>query len=72
MDKKQVGILIFEEVEVLDFCGPFEVFSVTRLKGCVLEVSEWIRLSGNQIEGYQESGDQEKEDWDFCPDVLIS
>lgn len=31
MDKKQVGILIFEEVEVLDFCGPFEVFSVTRL-----------------------------------------
>lgn len=26
-----VGILIFDEVEVLDFCGPFEVFSVTRL-----------------------------------------
>jgi transcriptional regulator GlxA family with amidase domain len=23
-----VGILIFDEVEVLDFCGPFEVFSV--------------------------------------------
>lgn len=31
MDRKQVGILIFENVEVLDFCGPFEVFSVTRL-----------------------------------------
>ncbi len=31
MDRKQVGILIFDEVEVLDFCGPFEVFSVTRL-----------------------------------------
>jgi len=31
MDRKQVGILIFEEVEVLDFCGPFEVFSATRL-----------------------------------------
>jgi transcriptional regulator GlxA family with amidase domain len=28
---RQVGILIFPEVEVLDFCGPFEVFSVTRL-----------------------------------------
>ena len=28
---KRVGILIFPEVEVLDFCGPFEVFSVTRL-----------------------------------------
>ncbi len=25
---KKVGILIFDEVEVLDFCGPFEVFSV--------------------------------------------
>lgn len=24
-----VGIFIFNEVEVLDFCGPFEVFSVT-------------------------------------------
>jgi len=31
MNRKQVGILIFEDVEVLDFCGPFEVFSVTRL-----------------------------------------
>jgi transcriptional regulator GlxA family with amidase domain len=28
-----VGILIFDDVEVLDFCGPFEVFSVTRLPG---------------------------------------
>lgn len=27
----QVGIVIFPDVEVLDFCGPFEVFSVTRL-----------------------------------------
>jgi transcriptional regulator GlxA family with amidase domain len=31
MDRKQVGIIVYEEVEVLDFCGPFEVFSVTRL-----------------------------------------
>lgn len=31
MQKQRVGILIFAEVEVLDFCGPFEVFSVTRL-----------------------------------------
>lgn len=28
-----VGILIFDDAEVLDFCGPFEVFSVTRLLG---------------------------------------
>ena len=31
MNRKQVGIVVYEEVEVLDFCGPFEVFSVTRL-----------------------------------------
>ena len=31
MPRKLVGILIFPEVEVLDFCGPYEVFSVTRL-----------------------------------------
>lgn len=29
--RKQVGIVVFPDVEVLDFCGPFEVFSVTRL-----------------------------------------
>jgi transcriptional regulator GlxA family with amidase domain len=31
MNQRRVGILVFPEVEVLDFCGPFEVFSVTRL-----------------------------------------
>ena len=31
MDRKQTGIVVFEDVEVLDFCGPFEVFSATRL-----------------------------------------
>ena len=31
MQRKLVGIFIYEDVEVLDFCGPFEVFSVTRL-----------------------------------------
>jgi len=30
MDKKQVAILLFENVEVLDFAGPFEVFSRVR------------------------------------------
>jgi len=29
--QQTVGILVFPEVEILDFCGPFEVFSVTRL-----------------------------------------
>ncbi len=31
MGEKRVGILLFDDVEVLDFCGPFEVFSTTRL-----------------------------------------
>ncbi len=31
MKRKSVGIALFEDIEVLDFCGPFEVFSVTRL-----------------------------------------
>ena len=30
---RTIGILIFDEVEVLDFCGPFEVFSVARPMG---------------------------------------
>jgi transcriptional regulator GlxA family with amidase domain len=31
MERKRVGIVLFENVEVLDFSGPFEVFSATRL-----------------------------------------
>ena len=29
MDEKNTAILLFDDVEVLDFAGPFEVFSVT-------------------------------------------
>ena len=35
MKKRNVGILIFDNVEVLDFAGPFEVFSRTRTAGGV-------------------------------------
>lgn len=31
MEKKHVGIILFDKIEVLDFCGPFEVFSAVRL-----------------------------------------
>ena len=31
MNRKRLGIVVFDEIEVLDFCGPFEVFSVTRI-----------------------------------------
>ena len=33
MNQQTVGILIFDDVEVLDFCGPFEVFAATRWPG---------------------------------------
>lgn len=31
MHRTRVGILLFDDVEILDFAGPFEVFSRTRL-----------------------------------------
>ncbi|AOU99320.1 AraC family transcriptional regulator [Acidihalobacter yilgarnensis] len=31
LKQRRAGILIFDDVEVLDFSGPFEVFSVTRI-----------------------------------------
>ncbi len=31
MERTRVGILVFPQVEVLDFCGPFEVLSAVRL-----------------------------------------
>ena len=39
--KRTVGILVFDDVEVLDFCGPFEVFSSARTPG---DVSDESRL----------------------------
>ena len=33
MPQQTVGILIFDDVEVLDFCGPFEVFATTQYPG---------------------------------------
>lgn len=33
MKQRTVGILIFDDVEVLDFCGPFEVFATTMCAG---------------------------------------
>jgi hypothetical protein len=33
VEQLTAGIVIFDDVEVLDVCGPFEVFSVARLLG---------------------------------------
>lgn len=40
---RTVGILIFPEVEVLDFCGPFEVFSSASLRPETGD-GDWTRL----------------------------
>ena len=42
--QRTVGILIFDEVEVLDFCGPFEVFSSAYLPDGAGEDEEARRL----------------------------
>jgi len=31
LNRNRVGILVFDDVEMLDFCGPYEVFATTRL-----------------------------------------
>ena len=45
MDQKQVGIVIFPDVEILDFCGPYEVFATTRLN----EERRWEESSPFQV-----------------------
>ena len=31
MKKKKIGIFLFDKVEILDFAGPYEVFSCTKI-----------------------------------------
>ena len=33
MKKRDIGIFVFDEVEILDFAGPFEVFASTEIVG---------------------------------------
>ncbi len=75
----RIGILIFPDVEVLDFCGPFEVFSVTRLKEpreradpCPFEV----KLVAETLSTVTTTGGMRVlPDWDFATcqslDVLV-
>ncbi|WP_411682697.1 DJ-1/PfpI family protein [Clostridium thailandense] len=73
--QKNVGILLFNEVEVLDFAGPFEVFSITTYTECnekpfkvhtVAETKELIKAR---------NGLKIQPDYDFCDapkfDILI-
>jgi transcriptional regulator GlxA family with amidase domain len=62
LQHRTVGILIFDDVEVLDFCGPFEVFSSVRKPGkedpdarrlfdvCIIaEEERTVRCRGNLL-----------------------
>jgi transcriptional regulator GlxA family with amidase domain len=48
-NKKRVGIFLFNEVEVLDFAGPFEVFSLASQEGIKLFETTTIGEEGNMI-----------------------
>jgi transcriptional regulator GlxA family with amidase domain len=79
MKRRQVGILIFPDVEVLDFAGPFEVFSVTRLnEECRREEPSpfEVKLIAESLEPVQASGGLRvlpDSDLPNCPllDVLV-
>jgi transcriptional regulator GlxA family with amidase domain len=77
--EKTVGILIYPSVEVLDFCGPFEVFATTRLDEetrretsspihqlIIAESKELVRTSGGMMI-------RPNEDFGSCPalDMLL-
>jgi transcriptional regulator GlxA family with amidase domain len=48
---RNLAILIFEDVEVLDFCGPFEVFSVANrfTAGVEMRLHVVARLLGREV-----------------------
>jgi len=74
MDKKwTVGILLFDEVEVLDFAGPFEVFSITTISNSDEKpfIIKTISESGNIVKA--RGGLKVKPDHSFnnAPDLDI-
>jgi transcriptional regulator GlxA family with amidase domain len=79
MNRKQVGILLFENIEVLDFCGPFEVFTVTRLneekRRQELSPFNVILVAENKGPVVTQGGMKVLPDYDFndCPvlDILV-
>ncbi len=48
-DYFKVGILIFDDVEVLDFTGPYEVFNVVRYEGQGHDIEEGTPFSVNLV-----------------------
>ncbi len=77
--QKTIGIFIFNDIEILDFCGPFEVFSVARLDELKrLETTSpfEVKLIAQTIERIITTGGMKAlpdYDFDTCPklDILI-
>ncbi|BDD12522.1 AraC family transcriptional regulator (plasmid) [Fulvitalea axinellae] len=70
--KKNIGILIFDEAEVLDFCGPFEVFSVTsELNGYELFNVFTIAKTTDPVSAVNGLSVNPKYGFDNCPDLDI-
>ena len=51
MKKLAVGILLFENVEVLDFAGPFEVFSREQAEGAVEDAEGFVEAARSALGG---------------------
>ena len=74
MSKKNIAIMLFDDVEVLDFAGPFEVFSITNeLNNYMLLNVYTVAQSKNPI--IAKNGLSVNPDYNFTeapkPDLLI-
>lgn len=75
LEQKNVGILLFDEVEVLDFAGPFEVFSITTYIGCNEKAFKVHTVAQTKHLIKARNGLKIQPDYDFCDapqfDILI-
>ena len=75
MNQKIVGILLFNEVEVLDFAGPYEVFSIATAKDSKDKLFRVITIAERKEPISARNGLKVLPDYDFfdCPklDILI-
>ena len=72
--KRNVGIVVFEQVEVLDFAGPYEVFSVATLVAVPDPFNVYlVAESGAAVEGRNGFTVIPQLVFDHCPesDILI-
>lgn len=70
---RNIAILIFNEVEVLDFCGPFEVFSVTGCRTGYIPFNVYTVAESEQVIARNNLNVLPTFTFDTCPvpDILI-